>query len=159
MAVISQETWNKFTKEEKDKLISMYNDEKICRDKSSVWWMLSTLFGDVLKQTEIIEKEPLSKEKQEKIIAYCQNKLNEVKTYLSNAKSITDVESLENDFAEAYMNDIEEISHDVATFSLVFDRIMLFGYVTPFGVTFDTNVSYNNGNEIYNVDINAKTIS
>ena len=161
MAIISKETWDKFTKEEKDTIMRMYNDEQTCYDKYSVWFMLSELFGDEnLNLTKIKHNEKtLSKEKQDKIVDYCRNKLNEVKEYLSLAKSIDDVENITNDFAEAYINDSEEIGDNVFSFSLIFDQIMIFGYVTPCGVSLDTNVSYNNGTDIYEVDINARTIN
>lgn len=164
MAIISKETWSKFTKEEQDKLIRLYTDEQTCYDKYSVWFMLQEFFGEEnLNQTEMENgKHVLSKEEQDKIIGYCRNKLNEVREYLSLAKSIDDVGDALNDFAEAYINDSEEIGENVYSFSFVFDQIMIYGYVTPCGVVLDTNVSYSDicsdNNDIYEVDINARTI-
>lgn len=161
MAVISKETWDKFTKEEKKEIKRLYSDDEICYTKFMVWHLLAELFGKdtlTLEDTDT-DKDTLSKEKQDKIIEYCRNKLYEVKEYLSLAKSFEDMNNIMKNFEGAYINDVEHLNHNVANFSLVYDNIMIFGYVTPCGVALDTNVSYNNGSDIYEVDINARTIS
>ena len=171
MAIISQETWDKFTEEEKSEFRKIYNE--ISTDyqnaKKQGYVEKSDEIFDRLIQLEIFygkenlqtETNPLSKEEQKKIIDYCKNKFNEVKRYLSSAKSLHDVESIVNLFAEASINDAEEINSEIANFTLIFDQIMLYGYVTPCGVVFDTNVSYCSNDDngtIYEVDINTITI-
>ena len=100
----------------------------------------------------------MEKEMTDKILSYCKNKRYEVAQYLINARTIKDIEEMEECFAEAHLNDTEEINTDIAFFSLIFDRIMLFGYVTPCGVALDTKLTYNDNNAIYEVDLWSETI-
>lgn len=161
MAIISQETFAKFTEEEKREIKRLYNDEEQCYSVFKVWHLLEELFDkENLNQPET-DTTALSKEKQVKIIEYCRNRYNELVQYFSLAKSMDDVEDVTNDFAEMCINDVEEINSELSNFSLVYDQIMVYGYVTPYGVVLDKNVSCNSFDEedtIYEVDIDARTI-